>query len=487
MIFPKGGAKVEDTALFGKYQICRDIGCGRNGTVFLAKHLALNEYRAIKRVRKNEQDGDGFLREAMILKSLRHPGIPIIYDLEQDQSYYYLIEEYLDGESLFDLVKKQGNLTKAKTISYGIELCQIMNYLHSFKPNPILYLDLQPKNLLICDGALKLIDFDQAVSAMFSGNLKKRYGTVGYAAPEQFTNEPLDVRTDIYAIGALLNYMGTGTCSSEEESFLEKNPKDGLSAVIRQCLSLSKEDRYIDAASVQRELLKLKPGVFTGNQISLLKIAVICSSHGMGATHASLALSAYLSERGISNLYVEQNSSGVVFNLAAYFGTPADENGIFHVRGLDLKPQYGACVKLAQPTGYDVLIEDCGMISDNFCEENYKLILLLCGGKCWEIHDSVKAVRLLSQTKNLRIIFNHISPTATVTLPGNIASFSCHRMPVCLNPEKTDSQMNCFWKEVLDGTQVDEILFKSNTVNMTQQKVIKVRKRWNYFMEKLKK
>ena len=73
------------------------IGRGRSGTVFLARHLGLDEERAIKRVRRTES---GFIQEAALLKRLRHPGIPIIYDLEIDENYYYLIEEYLCGEKI---------------------------------------------------------------------------------------------------------------------------------------------------------------------------------------------------------------------------------------------------------------------------------------------------------------------------------------------------------------------------------------------------
>ena len=147
--------------------------------MFLARHLALDEWRAIKRVPRECQ---GFAREAAVLKELKHPGIPVIYDLEEDSSYYYLIEEYLDGESLYALIERQGGLARAKAFSYGIELCRIISYLHSIEPNPILYLDLQPRNILICQGALKLIDFDQAVTARFAQTMRERYGTEGCAA-----------------------------------------------------------------------------------------------------------------------------------------------------------------------------------------------------------------------------------------------------------------------------------------------------------------
>ena len=143
------------------------IGRGRSGTVFLARHLGLDEERAIKRVRRTES---GFIQEAALLKRLRHPGIPIIYDLEIDENYYYLIEEYLCGESLYARIERTGSLQTGELIRLGIELCRIMNYLHSFKPNPILYLDLHPGNLLICREQLKLIDFDQAALASLSRN-----------------------------------------------------------------------------------------------------------------------------------------------------------------------------------------------------------------------------------------------------------------------------------------------------------------------------
>ena len=83
------------------------IGRGRSGTVFLARHLGLDEGRAKKRNRRTES---GFIQEAALLKRLRHPGIPIIYDLEIDENYYYLIEEYLCGESLYAQNKRKGRM-----------------------------------------------------------------------------------------------------------------------------------------------------------------------------------------------------------------------------------------------------------------------------------------------------------------------------------------------------------------------------------------
>ena len=72
---------ISDTILFGKYRLCRMIGRGRTGTVYLAKHESLGEYRAIKEVPKSDASYGQFLREARIMKDLHHPSIPIIYDI----------------------------------------------------------------------------------------------------------------------------------------------------------------------------------------------------------------------------------------------------------------------------------------------------------------------------------------------------------------------------------------------------------------------
>ena len=94
MVLSRGGVTA-DTVLFGKYRLDRVIGKGRTGTVWLAVHLGLEEYRAIKQVSKAAVGYEAFHREALILKSLRHPAIPIVYDLEEDQNFLYLIQEYI--------------------------------------------------------------------------------------------------------------------------------------------------------------------------------------------------------------------------------------------------------------------------------------------------------------------------------------------------------------------------------------------------------
>lgn len=450
--FPKGGVAVEGTVLFGKYKIKRIIGRGRTGTVFLARHLGLDEYRAIKRVPKS--GGERFA-EASVLKNLRHPGIPVVYDLEEDSDYYYLIEEYLDGESLYARIEREGSLTKAEQISWGIELCRIIDYLHSFEAYPILYLDLQPHNILICQGALKLIDFDQAVSVSLPGGNGRRYGTRGFAAPEQYTDEPLDVRTDIYAIGTLLYYMGTGNIYPGTEDGL-----DALAAVRGRCLQRKKEERWQSVREVQEALVNLQAGAFTENQIPLLHIAVVSSSHGMGATHVSLCAASYLLAQGITCLYRERNETGAVRKMAACRNREPDSHGIYHMGKWAMRPAYGPGVRLEQPS-YDAVIDDLGTGLQTVLEEDYDLVLFLCGARDWELEDSISSIRILAQKKNLRVMFNHVSPDERLILPGDITSLQLFRLPVLPLPERGE-RYAAFWDAVFASTEGGKKLEERN-------------------------
>lgn len=397
--------------------------------------------------------------EAAVLKQLRHSGIPVIYDLEEDFHYYYLIEEYLDGESLYACLKREGSLTRAKRISYGIELCRILYYLHSFKAYPILYLDLQPHNLFICQGSLKLIDFDQAVSADLSVKEKRRFGTKGFAAPEQYREEALDVRTDIYAIGALLFYMGAGHPPDEAERLsLGRRGRMDLDAVMERCMQPDREHRYQSVTEVLEALLTLQAGPFTAMEMPLLTLAVVGSSHGMGATHVSFCAAAFFLKQGFSCLYQECNSSGAVRKMAGLQKQTPDSYGIYHWKKWAVRPQYGPNVLLEKPD-YEVVIEDLGTRLQMVSEKDYDAILLLCGGKDWELSDSIASIRQLAGKKHLRVMFRHVSPDDILILPGDVTNFHLFYVPSLSLKEPAGTE-EAFWKALFRNTPVGEVLAK---------------------------
>lgn len=405
----KGGVIIEDAILFGKYQLCRLIGKGRAGTVFLAYHVELEEYRAIKRVPKNHVAYKQFKKEALIMKELHHPGIPIIYDIEEDLEYSYLIEEYLEGESLKSLIESQGSLTGSRIIRYGIQICDLVQYLHSAKNEPILYLDLQPKNLLLCHETVKLIDFDQAAFETEANLAKTRYGTTGFAAPEQYTGEPLDERTDLYAVGVLLYYLGTGTYpeTEPEMKYFAKNRQ--LGRIIRTCLMPLKQDRYRSVQELKEQLENLSSQNMEWKQKTLpsLVIAFVGAAPNTGVTHVSIGLSVYLTHQKIPNLYEEKNDSGHVRNLAEKLKKNFDKSGICNIRGCALKPFYGAQVRL-ESHHYPVVIQDFGSDIASALNEKADIYVLVAGRMWWEAEEA-KAVSYRFPAGSKWYLFHNLS------------------------------------------------------------------------------
>lgn len=449
---------VTDATLFGKYELRRVLGRGRSGTVYLAWHKDLEEYRAIKQVPKACADYSQFRKEALILKDIRHPGIPVVYDLEEDEDYSYLIEEFLEGDSLYALVSGTGHLSRAMTISYGIQICRLVTILHSAKPTPVLYLDLQPKNLLVCHDTVKLVDFDHAVHLSEAESLKKRYGTVGFAAPEQYTGDVLDERTDIYAIGAVLYYMMTGMFPGEHPKYPREWIDRSMAKIIRTCLQREPHRRY---ASVVRlcevlEGLEKQSGVwsqcgFWEKGISSLIIAVAGAAAGVGTTHTALGFAAWLQKCGLPALYEEKNESGAVMQYVSCTGGIADRCGIVRIRGLPVLASYGPAVHLASHP-YRVVVRDCGVAEKNFREESADIHLLVCGSRPWEWKQSQQAVYAQKDIPGVMIIYNHWCKTVCSRLAVPPKGIPCFLLPCGKDPWRPDKQTErvytAIWREM---------------------------------------
>ena len=358
----KKGGREGDSLLFGKYRLLSRAGSGRTGTVWLALHIGLEEYRAIKCVPKSQVDYETFRREALILKELRHPGIPLVYDLEEDEEYFYLIEEYLEGYSLYALVRKQGVLQEAEAVRYGVQICSLVEYMHSACETPILHLDLQPNNLMICGGTVRLIDFDHAWIGR-TENLQERYGTVGCAAPEQYdADRTLDPRTDIYAIGAVLRFMLQGTL----------RPGDGqacpisepFAAVISRCMETDMDKRYAAAGeaaeALQRLLAGKEPEAYKTEPPSLT-LVFAGSRPGAGTTHLAFGLCRYLERQGYRALYEEHSRSMAVRIMAESLGARADGRGLYRMKGCWMRPWYGPAAKPREGRRFAVVLKDFGM------------------------------------------------------------------------------------------------------------------------------
>lgn len=444
---------IEKHVLFGKYRLCRKLGSGASGTVYLAYHMELEEYRAIKVVPKAHAGYENFRKEALFLKNLRNPGIPIVYDVEEDLYNSYLIEEYLEGESLYALVKRLGSLSMEMAVEFGIQTCRLIQFMYSAK-NPILYLDLQPKNLFVCNGSIRLTDFDHAQYAADVQTFGERYGTVGFAAPEQYRGEPLDCRTDIYAIGALLYFMCCGRPPGVCPDFSRTAVWGETGRIIRGCMAQKKEERYQSAEDLIKALVELQTDISKEHAIHSQIIAFAGASPGIGTTHAAIGLSNFLTRNGYSALYQEAYDTATIRNLLERRKQKPDRFGVCRMDGVNLRPFYGEAVHM--PNSYfPMIIKDIGTAwkEDRSLVRDTELLVLVCGGKWWELDSTILAVEKLSGRSRMLLLFNHGAYQVCQALPGELQSFHALWLPFFPDPFKKDEAADaCFRELISNGT-----------------------------------
>jgi outer membrane protein assembly factor BamB len=148
-----------------------------------------------------------FEREASILATLNYPAIPQVFDYFTQGSRSYLVLEYVSGKDIEVLIAEQdGFFSENRVISWAIQICDVLSFLHNHKPRPIIFRDLKPSNIMLDDhNRIRLVDF--GIAKLFqSGDKGTMIGTEGYSPPEQYRGiaEP---RGDIYALGATLHHI----------------------------------------------------------------------------------------------------------------------------------------------------------------------------------------------------------------------------------------------------------------------------------------
>lgn len=255
------------TLLDGKYKILSEIGHGGMSNVYMAINEKANKTWAVKEVRKNGNIDfvsikQGLISEIQILKSLRHPNLPSIVDVLEDEESFLIVMDYIEGNSLQKTLREYGAIPQKYVISWAKVLCSVLIYLHSKVP-PIIYRDMKPGNIMLKpDGNIMLIDFGTAREYKAS-NLEDTVclGTVGYAAPEQFGGMgQTDIRTDIYGLGATLYHMITGQNPGKAPYEIvpirqvNASLSSGLEKIIAKCTQKNPNDRYQSAVELMYAL-----------------------------------------------------------------------------------------------------------------------------------------------------------------------------------------------------------------------------------------
>lgn len=202
--------------LLGRYELQKEIGRGGSAKVYLAWDRLEKKYWAIKEICVPEnqagKDTQKLAGEVQFLQKLYHPALPRIVQVIWQRDKLYVIMDYVEGCSLEQVFRKEGQISEQKVIALGIQLCKVLIYLHSQNP-PIIYRDIKPANIILQEnGQLKLIDF--GIARIYKKHQKGdtvKLGTPGYCAPEQYSSRgQSDARTDIYSLGVTMYVLLTG-------------------------------------------------------------------------------------------------------------------------------------------------------------------------------------------------------------------------------------------------------------------------------------
>ncbi len=271
------------TLFRNRYFIMSKVGAGGFGSVYKARDIQNGDRLvAIKEVtllglhpQAMIEATTAFQREVSVLSQLDHPNLPRLYEYIQTPGHWYLVMDFIAGETLEQYQSKapNGHLLLSEALDIGMQLCLVLDYLHSQQP-PIVFRDLKPANIMRTPtGQLYLIDF--GIARYFKPGQAKdtvALGSHGYAAPEQYGKAQTTPRADIYSLGAVLHQLLTARDPSEAPfRFQPLRPKshsepgslttgmvdvlvNKLETLITSMLAMDVNKRPPDVARVKQEL-----------------------------------------------------------------------------------------------------------------------------------------------------------------------------------------------------------------------------------------
>ena len=244
-----------------KYKVIRVLGQGGMSKVFLAENIKLNTLWAIKEIKKDKNQHVDLLAEPNALKKLRHPSLPRIFDIIENEEYIYIVQDYIEGTDVSKLVMEHRTIEEDRVLKWAKQIADVFIYLHNLKPNPMIYRDMKPGNLIVDhDDNIKVIDFGIAREYK-EGSTEDTtmLGTRGYAAPEQYGTSQTDRRTDLYSLGITLYHILTGIGPSDptfDTRTLEKEThvSSGMANVLKKCVEPNPANRFQSAEDFKEAL-----------------------------------------------------------------------------------------------------------------------------------------------------------------------------------------------------------------------------------------
>jgi len=284
----KGVAQTMDLAStpmrkFGNYEILGKVGQGGMGVVYKARQVSLDRTVALKllpaELSRNREYLDRFARESRAVAKLNHTNIIQVHDAGEIEGRHYFAMEFVDGESVGDLIEREGPLPEGRAIDITIQMARALEHAQTAG---LIHRDIKPHNIMLTtDGVAKLADLGLAKSVAAKTSVAHTDNIVGtphYMSPEQIEAEQgIDVRSDIYSLGATLYHMVTGvppfggaTYATVLYQHMNKpvpDPRDrraaisdGLAQVIYKMMAKKPGDRYQTPRELFEDLLLLRGG-----------------------------------------------------------------------------------------------------------------------------------------------------------------------------------------------------------------------------------
>ncbi len=275
-----------------RYLILALHGAGGMSSVYRARDLHFPNVTKVVAVKEminlatdptmHEMVVRNFEREADLLATLSHPAIPRIYDYFTQENNSYLVMEFIEGKDLEAMLREADQfLPEDEVINWAIELCDVLSYLHAHKPQPVIFRDVKPSNIMVDNhGSIRLIDF--GIARVFQpGQKGTMIGTDGYAPPEQYRGEASPAG-DLYALGATLHHLLTRRDPRAEPPFsfserpireINSNVSPELEAAINASLAYNPQDRFPSAEAMKSALMSVAKE--TGILVSPKKAAAV--------------------------------------------------------------------------------------------------------------------------------------------------------------------------------------------------------------------
>lgn len=268
----------------GPYEITEKLGAGGMGSVYLGRHCETGEQAAVKVLPPTLAATDGFVerfsREVEAMRKFDHPHIVRLLDSGCDGETYYFGMEYVPGETLMALLRREKRIPWQRAVVIGRQICLALKAAHDAG---VVHRDLKPSNLMITkEGNVKLTDFGVA-QVFASSKLTVTGGVIGtaeYMSPEQAQGQRATRQSDVYSLGAVLYAMITGRPPFTGQTAIDVIQKHkfglfdsprkyvpelpvALDQLICRCLEKNPTRRYADAYVLLRDLDKIKPDVVT--------------------------------------------------------------------------------------------------------------------------------------------------------------------------------------------------------------------------------